>query len=186
MPGLEDKYVVSCVTKHHFPLPPRLPADKKPRYHWALIVGPKDATGDGPAVRYDVRQRLRNVRDPPTVHLFWEFEELDVPMRPASMLLVLVVVGKVTDAGRLRAIFRSTPLRDEDGWNCVAWVKEAFEAAVCDGKALGTAASSWQSVRDAVMRYIGEKTAAHRFDTDNYDADRVPTWDMLKGIELEP
>jgi hypothetical protein len=126
------------------------------------------------------------VGDLPTARLVWELEELDVPMRPASMLLVLVVIGKVTDASRLRAIFRSTPLRSHDGWNCVAWVKEAFEAAVSDGEALRTAASSWQSVRDAAMRYIGEKTAAHRFDTPgNYNADKVPTWDMLKGIELQ-
>ncbi len=135
-----------------------------------------------------MRERLVAMGDPPVPQWNWQLEVLDFSMRRTSMLLVRVVIGKVTNGSRLRAIFESTPLRpDEDGWNCVAWVKEAFEAAIHDGNALGTAAASWESARDTAMRYVGEKTAAHRFDTSgSYDADNAPTWDILEGIELVP
>jgi hypothetical protein len=109
-------------------------------------------------------------------------------MQRTMRLLVRVVIDKVTIADRLRAVLESTPLRPhEDGWNCVVWVKEAFEAALHDGHALGTAATSWESARGTAMQYVGRKIAAHRFDTSsNYNADDAPTWDMLAGVELVP
>ncbi|PFH61722.1 hypothetical protein XA68_16443 [Ophiocordyceps unilateralis] len=71
--------------------------------------------------------------------------------------------------------------------NCVEWVREAFEAAVTDGNALGTCASDWKSVRDAAMWYVETKKAAHRFDgTVPYDQSKAATWDMLEGVELAP
>jgi hypothetical protein len=50
-----------------------------------------------------------------------------------------------------------------------------FEAALNDDKVLGMAAAPLELARDTAMQYIGEKTAAHGFDTlSNYDADNAP------------
>lgn len=75
-------------------------------------------------------------------------------MVPTSMLLVRIMVGKVKSMSRLRSIFESTPVRPEvEGWNCVAWVREALLAAIRDSRAMGTSASDWESVRDTAMWY---------------------------------
>ncbi len=67
----------------------------------------------------------------------------------------------------------------------MVWEKEVPEAAVSEGKALGTAVLSWQVVRVEVTGYVGKKTAAYRFNTqDNYDTVRVPTKDLLNKIKL--
>jgi hypothetical protein len=117
----------------------------------------------------------------------WEYEEKKTAMRPTSMLLVRIMIGKIKDGDRLRAIIRNTALRPEvEGWNCVAWVKEAVEAALLDGRALGSSKNmNWNAIRDHAMRYVGEKKAAHRFDGQGwYDDSRAPTWNMLEGMEL--
>ncbi|KAM4054575.1 hypothetical protein HRG_005411 [Hirsutella rhossiliensis] len=86
------------------------------------------------------------------------------------------------------ADFERTPLRpDQEGWNCVGWIKEALQAAIGDGRALGTCARDWESVRDTVMWYVEAKKAAHRFDgTVPYDPTKAATWDMLESAELAP
>ncbi len=67
------------------------------------------------------------------------------------------------------------PWPHEDSWNCIAWVMNVFEAALNDDKVLGMAAAPLELARDTAMQYIGEKTAAHGFDTlSNYDADNAP------------
>ena len=103
-----------------------------------------------------------------------------------SMLLIRIVVGKVKDMSRLRAIFEGTPVRPEvEGWNCVEWVKEALLTAIKDGKALGTSAGDWKSVRDTAMWYVESKKAAGRFRSPQ-DESKPPTWDMLGNAELAP
>lgn len=117
----------------------------------------------------------------------WQYEDLEVSLAQTSMLLVRVVVAKVKSRSRIQSIFEGTPLRPEvDGWNCVEWVKEALEAALKDGAALGTSANGWKSVRDKAMWYIEKKKAAHRFDGEvqSGPAKPPPTWDMLEGKEL--
>jgi len=102
------------------------------------------------------------------------------------MLLVRIVIGKVRNKNRLWPIFRRTPLRPhEEGWNSVAWAKEAFEDAVADTMAIGTCVENWEAVRDKAMWYVEKKKAAHRFDGQaQYDLTKVPTWDMLRNKEL--
>lgn len=104
------------------------------------------------------------------------------------MLLVRVVVGKIKNLDHTKEIFRNIPLRpDVPGWNCVEWVKEAFETALADGGALGTAAPNWTAVRDTAMDYVAKKKAAHRFDGQGkYDQAKAATWDLLEGKELQP
>lgn len=104
------------------------------------------------------------------------------------MLLVRILVGKVKSMDRLRAIFEKTPIRPEDkSWNCVGWVREALSAALQDGRALGTSAGDWESVRNAAMWYIERKKAGHRFDGRvHHDMKKAATWDMLESTELVP
>ena len=76
-------------------------------------------------------------------------------MNPSNMQLVRVLVAKVKDLKRIERILRAIPIRqDVRGWNCVDWMREALEALSNDGKALGTAVTNWQTVRDACMNYV--------------------------------
>lgn len=57
----------------------------------------------------------------------WQFEEVDIWMLPVDMLLARIVVAKVLDRDRVASVLGSTPIRmGVEGWNCVAWVKEAL------------------------------------------------------------
>ncbi|KAK8862823.1 hypothetical protein PGQ11_009058 [Apiospora arundinis] len=79
------------------------------------------------------------VGSPPKAQSVWKYEVLEVPMAPTSMQLIRILVGKVKNMSRLRAILDATPVRPEvRGWNCVEWVREALSAAIRDGQALGT------------------------------------------------
>lgn len=156
------------------------------RSHWAFIVGPKSESSSSRGYRFHAKERLSFVGIPPVSQSVWQYEEMEIPMAPTSMLLVRIVVGKVKSMNRLRSIFKDTPVRPEvTGWNCVGWVKEALLAAMQDNRALGTSASGWQEVRDTAMSYVESKKAAHRFDgTVYYDPFQAPTWDLLAGVEL--
>ncbi|KAM4067218.1 hypothetical protein HRG_001201 [Hirsutella rhossiliensis] len=107
-------------------------------------------------------------------------------MKPTPRLLVRIVVGKIENRQRLEAILRDTPIRAEtEGWNCVEWIKEVLEGVGRDDRALGTAVTEWQYVRDWAMWYIDEKHQAGRFDM-YYDPEKAPTWDLLESKELIP
>ncbi|KAI0389309.1 hypothetical protein F5Y17DRAFT_462871 [Xylariaceae sp. FL0594] len=138
---------------------PRMPGGED-KYHWGLIS--------------ETRQEV------------WIYEEIDVKMRASSLILARILVGKVKDMSKLRAVFERTQVRPEvEGWNCVSWVKEALTAAFQDGKALGTNAGSWESVRDFAMQYVAEKKAKHRYDGQvQFNREQVATWDLLEGREL--
>ncbi|KAK8107037.1 uncharacterized protein PG998_009050 [Apiospora kogelbergensis] len=156
MPGLEDKY------------------------HWALIVGPKRESNASRGHRFHAMEKLSSVGSLPKAQSVWQYESLEIPMAPKSMLLVRIVVGKVKNMSRLRAILDATPVRPE-------WVREALQAAIRDGRALGASAGDWKSVRDTTMRFVERKKAAHRFDgSRSYDSTKAATWDMLTKTELVP
>lgn len=107
-------------------------------------------------------------------------------MSPEKMLLARVAVAKVVDRNRLLTILRSTPVRQGlEGWNCVAWVREALELLREDGRVLGTAKLEWTVVRDAVMECVGRKRGEHRFDGEGeFDLSRVATWDVIEEREI--
>ena len=158
------------------------------RYHWALIVGPKNESSSSRGSVFNAKESLSIVGNPPVAQSVWNYEERATTMAPASMLLVRILIGKVASLSRLRSVFERTPLRPQlEGWNCVGWVREAFLAAIADGRALGTSASDWEAIRDVAMWYVQAKKAAHRFDgTVSFDPNKAPTWDMLKGAERMP
>lgn len=148
------------------------------------MVGPKEETSESQGSRFHAKEELAVVGG--TLQPFWTFEESGTIMAPTAMILVRVVVAKVVDIERLRAILRGVPVRlDQPGWNCVAWVKEALQALYRDGRTLGTAVSSWDEVRDAAMQYVDQKKREHRFDGQGtFDPYRVATLDMLEGKEV--
>ncbi|OHE90607.1 hypothetical protein CORC01_14091 [Colletotrichum orchidophilum] len=184
MPSEKDRLYVALYARGGAPTMPGL----EDTYHWAIIVGPKSESSTSRGSRFHAKEKLRFVGNPPVAQSVWQYEELDIPMVPTSMLLVRIMVGKVKNMNRLRSIFQRTPVRpDIEGWNCVGWVKEALLTAMQDGRALGTSAGGWQEVRDTAMFYVESKKEVHRFDgTIYYDPAQVATWDMLEGTELMP
>ncbi|KAK1960987.1 hypothetical protein LY78DRAFT_589696 [Colletotrichum sublineola] len=184
MPSDKDRLYVALYARGGAPTMPGL----EDTYHWAFIVGPKSESGTSQGFRFHAKERLSFVGNPPVAQSVWQYEETEILMAPSSMLLVRIMVGKVKSIDRLRSIFERTPVRPEiDGWNCVAWVKEALLAAIQDSRALGTSAGGWQEVRDTAMLYVKRKKEAHRFDgTVYYDPTQAATWDMLSGVELVP
>jgi hypothetical protein len=128
-----------------------------------------------------------HARDAPTQDgSQWFFEERDCALAPSNMLLVRIMVAKVKNKDRLVSVLRNTPIRqDQQGWNCVAWVKEALERLEDDGKAIGTSVTEWEAVRDKAMEYCQQKKDQHRFDgTGNFDMGKAPTYDLIERKEL--
>jgi hypothetical protein len=160
--------------------------DSLPRYHWAIIIGPKS---DDPK---DLGRRL-HAKEKITfgsggAESAWEFEERPISMAPTAMILVRVLFGKVANLKRVEKVLRSTPVRGaEPEWNCVYWVQEALQGLQADDKALGTAVIDWMTVRDAAMRYVEDKVAQHRFDGEKeFDNSKVPTWSLIDQTETFP
>ena len=153
------------------------------RYHWALLVGPKEEVEGGEGMRYHAKERLGA-----GVQSEWIFEERPVSLQATNMLLVRITIGKVEKMDRLVNILRSIPIRQgEQGWNCVSWVREALEAVQADGKALGTSIIDWGKVRDAAMTYCQKKRDEHRFDGEgNYDMSKAATYDLIERKETIP
>jgi hypothetical protein len=126
---------------------------------------------------------------PEGVRNVWTFEDFEISLRPTSMIMVRVLIGKVADVKRLREAFARTPIRagtqGYEAWNCVYWAQEALSYAAHDGKALGTCHTDWAHVRDTVMWYIARKVAEHRFDGQvQFDPNKIATWDALEGKEI--
>ena len=89
---------------------------------------------------------------------------------------------------RLEDILRNAPIRgNQDGWNCVEWVKEALSILTEDRKCLGTRVTDWQLVRDTAMNYVQPKKEHHRFDgKGNFDTSKVATYDLISKKEVHP
>lgn len=155
------------------------------RYHWAFITGPKSESVDSWGERFHVKQILELTDNPPSVKPRWRFEVIETPMTASSMILVRILIGKVKDMDRLRSSLQRAPLRPKiPNWNWIEWAREAFELIQKD-EVLGTHIASWESIRATAMWYVNAKKSIHRFDgTVKYDWTKVPTWDMLQGVEI--
>ncbi|ORY72002.1 uncharacterized protein BCR38DRAFT_418618 [Pseudomassariella vexata] len=62
---------------------------------------------------FSCKGEITFVGQPPTAQSVWQYDELEIPLAPTSMLLVRVVVGKMNSTSRLQSIFQGTPLRPE-------------------------------------------------------------------------
>ncbi|KAI0020265.1 hypothetical protein F4780DRAFT_779621 [Xylariomycetidae sp. FL0641] len=183
MPSNKDRLYVVLYARGGTPKMPEL----EDTYHWALMLGPKiEPSAGGQGTRFHAKERLVVTSQTQSPQTKWTFETRRIPLQALAMQLVRVVIAKVNDADRLRAVLEEVPVRPElRGWNCVAWVKEALEEAKRDGKTLGTSARDWESVRDTAMWYVAQKKAAHRFDgKGQFDQRKAATWDMLDQKEL--
>ncbi|RMZ67768.1 hypothetical protein GMOD_00010404 [Pyrenophora seminiperda CCB06] len=157
------------------------------KYHWSLIIGPKNPAKHSTGQRHHAKSSIQIVDG--VAKNVWVYEERASSLQPTSAMLVCIVIGKVIDGARLREVFAATPVRGNDaecgGWNCVAWVKEALGCAAGDGKALGRCKIEWDHVRDTAMWYVAKKAAEHRFDGQGeFDTSKVPMWDAMEGREL--
>ncbi|KAF0327542.1 hypothetical protein GQ607_005086 [Colletotrichum asianum] len=155
------------------------------RYHWALMIGPKHETHDSHGWRCHARERLVSEGNPPVDRVVWNYECDEIPLIPTSMILVRVVVAKVKNTEKLLSKFDNTTPRQEENYNRVKWVQEAYDMALGAKLALGTSAGDWSLVRDTAMWYVEKKKLEHRFDGRvQYDSSQIPTWDMLENKEL--
>lgn len=146
-----------------------------------MIVGPKIEDDSKTGVEYHAKERISAEGK-----IEWAFHENECPLKPANMLLVRILIGKVKDRNRLARILNQTPIRQgQAGWNCVSWVKEALERVKTDGKALGTSVIDWEPVRSEAMRYCQDKKDQHRFDGQrDFDMSKAPTYDLIRKREI--
>lgn len=145
-------------------------------------MGPKIATEQSRGIRLHAMHRVNTSGVPE-----WEFEERGCSLANTNMSLVRVIIGKIEDKDRMLGILRRIPIRkDEAGWNCVSWVKEAIEALQADGKALGTSILDWKKVSSEAMAYCQRKKDQHRFDGQGqFNMQKVATYDLLEGKEIQ-
>lgn len=71
-------------------------------------------------------------------------------------------------------------------WRCRTWVASALAEIAKDGKCVGTAALNWPEIEALARQYVGDKTAAGRYQSAADLAKSKPTWDMLENKEIVP
>ena len=109
-------------------------------------------------------------------------------MMPVDMILVRIMLAMVENTNKLAQLLRQVPIgqREEGGWNCVAWVKEALLRIERSEGVSGTSVLGWEAVREAALSYCRRKRDERRFDgTRKYDPTQVPTFDMVLMKETE-
>lgn len=118
----------------------------------------------------------------------WEFEEVSTTMLPSRMIMVRILVAKIESRDRLAQLLRHIPIRQgQQGWNCVAWIKEALEQLQISTNVIGTSVVEWEAAHDAAMSYVQNKRDQHRFDgKGSFGTTRVPTFDLIQGQETIP
>lgn len=146
-----------------------------------MIIGPKIEAPGKLGVRFHAKEKPRVEGGSE-----WYYEERECQLAPTSMLLVRVLVGKVEQGDRLKAILRSIPIRQgQPGWNCVGWIKEALEKIKADGRVVGTSVLDWETVDKEAMAYCQRKKDQHRFDGQgNFDTEKAPTYDLIQRKEV--
>ena len=151
--------------------------EKKNRYHWAFLVGPKvEAATEVPGTRYHVKNRPLEG---------WLYEEVKLRnVRNTSNLLVRVVVAKVEDEARLTKLLRGVPIEQDDpGWRCRDWMASALESLKLERGVVGTSVLDWETIEGAARNFAGEKTRAGRYRDSSLTQLPKPTWNMLKNRE---
>lgn len=101
---------------------------------------------------------------------------------PVDMILVRIMLAKVESTDKLAQLLRQIPIgqREEGGWNCVAWVREALLCIERSRGVVGTSVLVWEEVREAALSYCRQKRDQRRFDgSGKYDSTQVPTFDMV-------
>ena len=143
-------------------------------------MGPKSDKIEDDGVRYHARERMK--QDGTSE---WEFEEAPTTMLPSRMIMVRILIAKIENRDALAQLLRKVPIRQgQQGWNCVAWIKEALEKLQMSKNIIGTSAVEWEAVRNAAMTYVQKKKDQHRFDgKGSFETARVATFDLIQGKE---
>jgi len=115
----------------------------------------------------------------------WSFEEKSISLLPTQMILVRVLIAKIEKSEELARCLQGVAIRGgEEGWNCIAWVREALSSLEASTSILGTSVVAWETVRHAALSYCKQKKDQHRFDgTGNFDITKVPTFDLVQQKE---
>ena len=155
------------------------------RYHWALVMGPKNESNRRGSSRTGIRL---HAKDPPSLdgRTRWIYEETDISLLAETMILVRIMIGKVKSRKLVLSITRDLPLvQDDPEWNCVIWVKDALNALQVEKRAMGDSILDWETVRSETINYVETKKAQRRFvDGSGFDATRPATWDLLQRKEI--
>jgi hypothetical protein len=111
-------------------------SQEEDRYHWALLA---TSTNSDVATRFHARDYFTNANQ-----THWIYEEIHVSARGTQKLLSKTYIGDIADEERLLEIIRDAPIRqDEEGWNCVSWVREVLEMMWEDGEVLSGELAFW-------------------------------------------
>jgi len=158
--------------------------DMEERYHWSLLIGPKNLKRGKNGIRLDARNVIRDATQ------VWVSEQAHIHIGSTSTSLVRICIAKLVDTPRVLDLLHTVPVRPElPGWNCVSWVREALQELQPlqpKGDILGTSGVlEWEKVRNGAMTYVNRKIAEGRF-TQSGDATKVATWDLMKGQEIIP
>lgn len=129
-----------------------------------------------PGTRYHVKNRAL---------VGWAYEEVPLAnVQSTVSLLARIVVAKIENEARLIEILRSTPvIQNDSNWRCRSWVADVLNRLGADGKVVGTAQLDWHKIEALAREYVGQKTAADRYDSVDDILLPKPTWDMLEGKE---
>ncbi|PIB02342.1 hypothetical protein CB0940_00854 [Cercospora beticola] len=192
MPRNKDRFYLALYTRAASTKP--VMPGKEDKYHWAFLIGPKHENKSSQGTKCHAKDVviIDETKDKYTIRTEYHFEERKVWLTAVDMIVVRLLLGKVLDKERLMDVLRGTRVKkhsDAGGWNSVSWTKDVLDRLTREDGILGASVIEWETVRHSALWYIEEKTAQHRFDgkaIGTFDKTKVPTWDLVNDIELEP
>ncbi|KAF2211560.1 hypothetical protein CERZMDRAFT_112626 [Cercospora zeae-maydis SCOH1-5] len=167
---------------------------KEDKYHWAFLIGPKHETTSSQGTKCHAKDNaiIEEIKGKIHIRTEYQFEERKVWLTAVDMIVVRILLGKVHDKEKLLDVLRGTRVKkhgDAGGWNDVSWTKDVLDRLANEDDVLGASVTDWETVRHSALWYIEEKRAQHRFDgkaIGTFDKTKVPTWNLVHDIELEP
>lgn len=168
-------------------------------YHWGLLIASKDSSPQTTNMLIHAKETISPTTAGPS---HWMLSAEEGPSMHHASILVRILVAKISDLERAKAILQSTPVRTRDAvsapftehrggyrmWNCISWVREGLSSLGSSDAALGTnVVAEWERIRDEALEYVEMKKGQHRFDgkaePGRFDMDRVPTLDLVLSRE---
>lgn len=149
-------------------------------YHWAFIITCKANNGVG---EEGYRHHARNI-----AVIGWEYHTSILDDASSTLqLLARVLVAKVDDKKKLAEVFKNVEVKGSvAGWNCRAWAKAAWQAAVESGALSSNKKHThltWAQIEEKTKEYVAEKKLEGRYGTGQDMNAPKPTFDMLQDKE---
>jgi hypothetical protein len=123
------------------------------RYHWALLVIPSTLNNSVQTTGKATRLHARDYYSSPD-QTRWIYEEIRVDAAGTPKLLAQIIVGDIVDMEMLFELVRDLPIvQGKKEWNCVFWLKSAFDAMEQDGEVVtwSSREPSWLSLRNLAL-----------------------------------